>query len=360
MRRVLIAVVTTVGFLIGDPAHGAGPQSIFPGSRSAGTEDSRTKPVSAPLSKDSMNLQQIPFRIVHESYCRTAGRSNWELFIMNADGSNKVNLTNTPRIDEMYPHVSPDGTKICFVADEGSSRNKVRHVYYMDIDGKNRVHVARNAREPCWCFDSESIAYLKGEYERYTTREYATSGLMFYQLKSDWRYPHMNDELHHLYAICWSPDSRWFLGVVHGGMEYSDTVLAFEAFGKRVFDLERFDVRGCRPDLSTDGTRMVWGETDWNLCTGEIDLTGTEPQVTNVRDILRCAKQFKVYHVDLSPDGKYVTFSYGPVRGGQQVGGMAKGWNICVGDLEGTWVQVTTDGLHNKEPDWVPIRQVKP
>jgi hypothetical protein len=29
---------------------------------------------------------------------------------------------------------------------------------------------------------------------------------------------------------------------------------------------------------------------------------------------------------------------------------MAKGWNICVGDLNGNWVQITTDGNHNKEP----------
>ena len=34
--------------------------------------------------------------------------------------------------------------------------------------------------------------------------------------------------------------------------------------------------------------------------------------------------------------------------------GEAPGWNICIGDLTGKWVQVTTDGNHNKEPDWVP------
>ncbi len=34
---------------------------------------------------------------------------------------------------------------------------------------------------------------------------------------------------------------------------------------------------------------------------------------------------------------------------------MAEGWNICVADLNGNWVQITSDGNHNKEPDWVPI-----
>ncbi len=320
-------------------------------------EDARTKPVSSPLPRESMNLQAIPFKIVHETYRLTDGTENWELFLMNADGSDPVNLTRTPDIDEMYPHVSPDGKRICFVADEGRRRNRVRHVYYMDLDGSNRVHVAEHAREPCWCFDSKSIAYLKGEYTRYTTREYATSGLMFYHIENQWLQPHLNDELEHLYAICWSPDGKWFLAAVQGGMGYSDTIIAFEAFGKRVFDLEKWGVHGCRPDFSRDGTRMVWGETDWNLQTGEIDLKGPEPQVTNVHDILRCSRKLKVYHVDISPDGKYITFSHGPFRGGQQVGGMAEGWNICVGDLDGNWVQITSDGLHNKEPDWVPVPQ---
>jgi len=319
--------------------------------------DSRTKPVSAPMPKESMNLRAIPFKIVHETCRRTKDKENWELCIMNADGSGQTNLTNTPDVDEMYPHVSPDGTKICFVTDEGRDSKTVRHVYYMNLDGSQRVHVAAHARDPCWSFDSKTIAYLNDEYERFSSREYATSGLTFYHLDNTWRSQHPNSKLEHLYAICWSPDSKWFVAAVEGGMGYSDTIIAFEAFGTKVFDLAKWGVKGCRPDLSIEGARMVWGETDWNLCTADIDLKSPEPKVTNVHDILRCAQKYKVYHVDLSPDGKNIVFSYGPWAGGQQVGGMAEGWNICVGDLEGNWVQITSDGNHNKEPDWVPILQ---
>src|SRR5437763_1732892 len=78
---------------------------------------------------------------------------NWELYLCNADGSNPVNLTNTADTDELYPKPSPDGTKICFVADEGKGDAKIRNIYYMSSDGKGRIKIAENGREPCWSPD---------------------------------------------------------------------------------------------------------------------------------------------------------------------------------------------------------------
>jgi len=308
-----------------------------------------------PSRRTEIALSEIPFKIVHETYRRTNGQENWELHLINADGSKPVNLTNTPDIDEMYPHVSPDGTKICFVTDEGTRREKVRSVHYMNIDGTKRVKVADYARQPCWSPDGKRIAYLKQEYERYSTREYATSGLFIYDLQTGEHREHPSKRLQHIYAVCWSPDGNWLLAAVHGGVEYSDVILAFKANGTRIFDLGRWGVKGCRPDLSIDGTKMVWGETDWNLCIGNIDLKSSEPRVSDIREVIRCMRKSKVYHVDISPDSRYIAFSYGPFSGGQQVGGRARGWNICVSDFTGKWVKITTDGNHNKEPDWVPL-----
>jgi len=309
-----------------------------------------------PSPSSEINIKDIPFKIVYETFRETDSKKNWELYIMNADGFNPVNLTKTPDLDEMYPHASPDGTKLSFVVDEGTSRrNKVRSVYYMNIDGTNRVKVARNGRQPCWSPDSKSIAYLKGEYDSYSTREYATSELIIYDLQTGQHRPHPNTSLKHLYAICWSSDGNWFLGVMQGNTAYSDTILALEANGTGVYDLARWSVKGCRPDLRFDCKQLAWGETDWDLCIGDIDLSSPVLRVDNVRKIVKCLQAAKIYHVDFSPDGKYIAFSFGPSSGGQQVGGKAKGWNICVSDLSGKWVKITTDGNHNKEPDWVPL-----
>lgn len=316
-------------------------------------QELRVKKVPSP--REGLNLKDIPFKILFETYRRTDGRENWELYQMNADGSNQINLTRTPDMDEMYPHASPDGTKICFVIDEEVGGGMLRNVYYMNIDGSDRVKIARNARQPCWSPDGRRIAYLKGEYDRYSTREYATSELFFYDIETGEHKPHPNTELHHIYAICWSPDGKWFLAAIHGGMEYSDTILAIEADGTGVFDMLQWGVKGCRPDISRDGKKLTWGETDWELCLADVDFTFPVPRVSNIQKVVRCMAAAKVYHVDISPDNKYITFSFGPFEGGQQVGGKAKGWNICVSDLSGKWVKITTDGNHNKEPDWVPI-----
>ena len=300
-----------------------------------------------PSLAEELNLEEIPFKIVYETYRKTNGTENWELYMINADGSNSINLTNIPYVDEMYPHVSPDGKKICFVADKGQRREKVRGVYYMNIDGSGRVKVAENARQPCWSPDGKTIAYLKGEFDKYTLKDYATKELFFYDLETHKHRQHTNTGLHHFYNICWSPEGSWFLATVHGGMGIRHANLAFEANGTKVFDLTKFGVKGCRPDCSLDGKKVTWGLTDYDLCIAEINLTSSMPRVSTVRQAVKCSKEHEVYHTDFSPNGRYIAFSYGP-KASEQVGGKAPGWNICISDMAGKWVQITTDGNHNK------------
>ena len=93
-------------------------------------------PQREPLPRSELDLGAIPHRIVYETLQEAEGDSNWEIMVIDADGSGRVNLTNTPDVDEHYPHASPDGTKILFVAIEGESRrDQSRNVYYMNVDG---------------------------------------------------------------------------------------------------------------------------------------------------------------------------------------------------------------------------------
>jgi len=302
-------------------------------------------------------LKDVDCRIVYETY----QDDNWELFLCNADGSDPVNLTRTPAVDELYPHVSPDGTKICFVVDSGEGSTQKRDVYWMNMDGTGRTRVAENARQACWKSDSSAIAYLAAESEKFSYFDYATKGIFVYDLATGKIRQHPNKEIRHLYNLCWTPDGKWFLATVHAGMGFGHAILAIEADGPRVVDLK---IHGCRPDVSPDGKKVAWGSSDWVLRIGDLDFSGTEPKIVNARDVVTSQKPTKIYHIDFSPDGKYVTYSTGPSvkRLGlvaEIVGIRADGWNIRVADATATnrSVAITTDGKCNKEPDWVPAEK---
>ncbi len=298
------------------------------------------------------DMKQVSPRIVYETW----QDDNWELFTIRADGSDMANLTKTPDQNELYPHASPDGTKICFVCDEGSDADKIRNVYVMNLDGTDRKLVAANGRDPCWKSDSTAIAYLKGEVEEFTFTDYATKGIFIYDLASGQHRQHPNQDLLHLYNVCWSPDGKWFISTVHAGMGYKHAILAIEAEGQGVYDLA---IPGCRPDISPDGKRLAWGASDWALRIGDLDFSDATPKVLNARDVVTSEKPMKIYHVDWSPCGQYIAFSRGPDRKilgtiPEVVGAKAKDWNIGVADANQTnrWMPITSDGNCNKEPDW--------
>jgi len=299
-------------------------------------------------------LKTYEHKIVYE----TQRDGHWELCRVGADGSNPTLLTRTPQSHELYPRVSPDGTKVCFSVDEGEGDSKVRNVYCMNLDGSDRKLVARNARQACWKSDGSAIAYLKGEFETFNYLDYATKGIYFYDVKTGKHRQHPNDKIHHLYNLCWSPDGEWFIATVHGGMAFKHAILILEADGPGVYNL---GIHGCRPDFSPDGKRITWGASDWVLMVADLDLAGPTPKLSDPRPLARSAKPIKIYHTDWSPDGRYIAFSRGPSKkrlgfAPEMVGIPAKGWNICVADARRTdrWVQITSDGNANKEPDWQP------
>lgn len=80
---------------------------------------------------------------------------NFEIYVMDADGSNPTRLTNNTVKDES-PVWSADGTKIAFVRDG-------KHFYYMNADGSGETHiisVAFSAGPPlAWSPDGAKIAF---------------------------------------------------------------------------------------------------------------------------------------------------------------------------------------------------------
>ena len=83
---------------------------------------------------------------------------NWEIYIMDADGSNPTNLTNNAA-DDQRPAWSPDGSKIAFGSDRDGSLDEI---YVMNTDGSNPVRLTNNTDNdlaPSWSPDSSKIAF---------------------------------------------------------------------------------------------------------------------------------------------------------------------------------------------------------
>jgi TolB protein len=328
--------------------------AVFPTARAVPPDEGTSRELR-------QELQHYKHKIVYESN----RDGNWELYVMNADGSNPVNLTNTPDVDELFPKASPDGKKICFVADEGKGEAKKRNLYVMNADGSSRLKIADNAREPTWSPDSSAIAYMGGEFEKFSYQDFATKRLYIYDLKTGKTRQHPNDKLEHLYYLKWAPNGKWFVSTVHGGMGFGHAILAIEADGDGVYNL---GLEGCRPDVSPDGKHIAWGHGDFCAGVADLDLTSSTPRVSNIHNAVESKDPIETYHVAWSPDGKYLAFTRGPKSTKKSLRGLlpefpgveAPGWNICVADAgqRNRWVELTTDGKSNKQPSWLAVEEV--
>jgi Tol biopolymer transport system component len=320
-------------------------------------------------------LEQAHFRIAYETYVDR----NWEIFAMDADGSHLVNLTQTPNLHEHYPQISPSGEKICFVCDEGEGRDAVRSLWVMEVDGRNRHKLVEHAREPFWSPDGKTIGFLLQEYPKFNVVDFYTKGMNFYDLTTGQITPHPNsDHLLHLYNPSFARNGKWIAATVHAGMGFSHAIVLIEARGNRVINL---NIPGCRPCLSPDGRQIAWGPGDNELAVAPLNLNSDNPSVGPWRMTLH-DKNNQIYHIDWSPDSRFVAFSRGPE--GRGVPGMpgcfladyapimgvfAPGWNIGVADADhhgvldldtassAEFVNLTTNGLSNKEPSWFQAPQ---
>jgi len=90
---------------------------------------------------------------------------NSDIFIMNADGSNPQQLTNTAA-HENVSSWSPDGTRLAFTSDRDAPANSfVGEIYTMKIDGTDIVRLTNNELQdygPVFSPDGTKIAFQRG------------------------------------------------------------------------------------------------------------------------------------------------------------------------------------------------------
>ena len=85
---------------------------------------------------------------------------NHDIFVMDADGTNPVNLTRDSESNDHGPHWSPDGSKIVYVSDRRGGYN----LHIMNPDGTGQTNLTSGLdsdQSPQWSPDGSRIAFLR-------------------------------------------------------------------------------------------------------------------------------------------------------------------------------------------------------
>jgi Tol biopolymer transport system component len=183
---------------------------------------------------------------------------DFDIWTMNPDGSGLVNLTANSGADDFAPNWRADGRKIAFNSDRVSATNPEgdHEIFVMNADGSEKTQITFNAfddEDPSWSPDGRRIAFQRDfdpvrgqvDYDLFAMR---ADGSRERQLTHT---PGVQD-----WQNAWSPDGQRiaFLSDRDGDVE----VFTMEPGGSDVRQLTFNDASEFVPNWSPDGEAIVF------------------------------------------------------------------------------------------------------
>ena len=147
-------------------------RELLSNSSESGIEIKSLPDTVLPFDNTARVIYRDPFKMVQETrlvYSMSLNETSYDLYTSRPDGSDVTQITITPNVSEIFPNLSPDGTKIVYVKRfrETSSSPHMYAISIMDANGENDHEITDwtpNVLEtPQWSHDSLYIAYAVGD-----------------------------------------------------------------------------------------------------------------------------------------------------------------------------------------------------
>lgn len=298
-------------------------------------------------------LCQVPFpasamgatnEIVFYSSAAPGLRS--QIYSIKPDGTGQINLSDDPHNWYLYPSWSADGTGIIYSADD--------RLWVMNSDGSNRVQLtfagAGRLSGPVWSPDGKSIAFVHDGN--------GFQAAAIYLMNSDgsdvrWLTnigPHDSSGWVWNYGLHWSPDGRKivFTRVEQDGGRLNLYSINRDGSGEvaltEAMDLE-FNIN---PAWSPDGSKIAFCAPTGSTNLGRIDIFVMNADGSNRQQIT----DLSAYAMDpsWSPDGRQLAFT-------ANAGGDAP-FDIHVMNADGTnIIRVTQNAFDSLAPRWRSVSE---
>ena len=281
---------------------------------------------------------------------------NGEIYLMNPDGKRLRRLTRHPQYDSA-PAWSPDGQKITFLSFRDEHRIQARgmilsDIYVMNPDGTNPINLTQSAKRmdsgATWSPDGKQIAFTSTEHFHANVWLMDADGGNPRNLTNH----DAGDGSGGSGAPDWSPDGRQIVFHSERNIDWEFEfprnleVYVINADGATPINLTNHPARDGSPDWSPDGIQIAFESNrdgNWEIYVMNAD--GTNPiNLTNHLDGDRSP--------DWSPDGRHIAFSSERDRKDDD-----KNVEIYVMNADGTNpINLTNHPAIDRGPSWKPLR----
>lgn len=272
--------------------------------------------------------------IGHITFSSYRGESR-DIYIIDTNGQNLQNLTNSPDISEFHPSWSPDGRFLAYHA----YHKRNADIYVLDMETQVRRRLTDHPSEdrmPTWSPDGKWIAFIsnrRASYEIYRISRKGGDSQLLTRLRN-------RDS----FGPAWSPDSQWiaFFSVGDQVGNHNPHIYVVSSSGKQMRQLAPALRSG--PTWSPSGDEIAFPASS-GVWTTHIYIMNADGN--NVRQLTQGIN----WHGDpaWSPNGRWIAYASSP-----PIKGNSKTDIYVVNAAGGEPRQLTTHPAGGKDPAWVP------